>query len=210
MNYKNKLQEFCQKDNLGFPIYTSTYTDLLWKSSVSWNELKFNSTLEHNNKRSAEQDAAKNAYVYFMTNINQCSSKINTTIDNQVDGEDLKNPYKTIILIDLENIQPDIFQISNGQLYEIHCFLSNFSTVNTQKYSNHSVHIINSGANNAADHLLTFKTGELCTHNKPENTIFNIVSRDKTSEILVKILQDKGYKVIHYTSSKSFERSFIK
>ncbi len=51
---------------------------------------------------------------------------------------------------------------------------------------------------------MTFHAGKLVT-NKHQSTVFIVVSRDKTSEILVKLLTDNGYQVKHFKTAVALQ-----
>ena len=107
-----------------------------------------------------------------------------------------------IVLCDLESIQPAHLIYKNHMIYY---FASTYSSVDTEKYTN--VHIIDSNASDASDHLMTFTASRLSLQ-YPHST-FIIVSRDKFSGILSQLLQQEKRKVIHFKNANAYN-NYIK
>lgn len=175
MNYKNQLQEYCHMLRIPLPSYTSHMTgnsnNPLWSSTVVFQDQSFTSG-EYRSKKDAEQQAAKLA-------LSQTNQK------------------KNVLFLDLENIQPDISKLS--RTYEIHAFVSTFTTVDLSKYSTYAqIHIIDTGLADAADHFLTYTIGYMIGSKKlDQNCSIVIMSRDKALAVVEKILLNEGFAVRH-------------
>jgi len=110
-----------------------------------------------------------------------------------------------IIVIDLENIQPSFPQHMARFEYNMHFFLSSYSTIDPEKYQAFGkVHIIDSSGSEAADHFMTYKIAQLAIKT-PTNTEFIIVSRDKSSSLLVHMLKHDGFTTTHLKNAKAIE-----
>jgi hypothetical protein len=110
-----------------------------------------------------------------------------------------------IVAIDLENIQPIMPEKYNRSffLFNMHFFLSCYSTVDPKKYIQYGqVHIIDSSNADASDHFMTYKIAQL-TFEISTSTKVIIASRDKSSSILAQMLVTDGYNVTHVKSSTS-------
>lgn len=226
MNYKNILQEYCQKNKLELPIYTSKASNNshnpIWTANVFINNKIFNSG-EFSTRKSAEQHAAELAYNHFIQPIQKpiqqqpiqqpeynlfdlfdTNTDVNTNTDTKQDVFHVKK-YKcpnAIIAVDLENIQPDfVYEVDA----DIHYFKSSYSTVSHEKY-NGKIHIIDCSHSDAADHYMTFIMARLTSVKTNQKII--IASRDKSSGILAHILNNEGYNVIHVKTSNDLIDQF--
>jgi len=203
INYKNKLQEYCQKNKLQMPIYNS-YSNgvevLEWSSKVTVCDKTYETTNVWRSKKEAEQAVASIAYDDICTKATPeiiPQPLLNTLTD--------KTRY---IFIDLENIQPNLTDISVPK-ENINCFLSTYSSVNADKYKNVStIHTINFSESDSADYLLTFTAAEISV-NASKFDEFIIVSRDRKMAILAYILHTKGFDVLHFKRAAEFE-AYIK
>eukprot|EP01122_Echinamoeba_exundans_P011654 TRINITY_DN4704_c0_g1_i1.p1 TRINITY_DN4704_c0_g1~~TRINITY_DN4704_c0_g1_i1.p1 ORF type:complete len:475 (-),score=44.35 TRINITY_DN4704_c0_g1_i1:204-1628(-) len=84
ISYKNLLQEFMQSRSLGTPKYSTQangpshsavwYCELQIPPHPSYGNLKFVSTTYHNSKTRAEQDAARQACIYFKLSVPESSA----------------------------------------------------------------------------------------------------------------------------------------
>jgi hypothetical protein len=299
-NYKNKLQEYCQKNNMALPVYFSICEGEShlprWKSKIN---IDNNFSLMGDpfwTKKEAEQNAAEMAYKVLIAekleeankltnnrleeanklvnnkleetnkltnnrlkeanklistptreiNIQRCdvventgmianhslskiidiSVNIDGKVDNTPDHSNNKLPSnseildfnnldilwekkqveKTVVLIDLENMQPNITKMVNSNK-KIYFFMSVFSTVDASKYSPYGEIInIDSGINDAADHLMSYYAGKL-TNTLDKNVPIIVGSRDRSSAILVLMLKNDGYSVEHYTKVSNLENA---
>jgi hypothetical protein len=234
LNFKNTLQEYCQKNKLQLPHYTSTSIGnshcLQWSCTVSVSDVKFTTGKLHSSKKQAEQEAAENAcnkliykqYVQKETNILDLLGSVlpNTTPPNKSVFDDLletkvdpvicdlpinnqsSNTF-TIVLVDLENVQPIISKIPDNTI--IYCFLSTYSTVDVNKYVDLCKVIkVDSGVADAADHLITYQAGKLLSVYSTD-TKFVIASRDRSSAVLATLLTQDKYKVTHFKTARELE-----
>jgi hypothetical protein len=229
ISYKNRLQEYCQAKKIAFPIYESDSLHNHWNAMVTFNGNKYKSLGIHGTRKSAEQSAAEQVLLSMVVESGQSEqlaesdskSKQPAEIAEPVETKQPAEPVETkqpaepvetaeadskskqphIILVDLENIQP---KITKSQYYQVHCFISTFSSVNTSKYEDFTIHVIDCGASDAADYLLTFTAAELST-TLPNTTTFVLVSRDKKIEILSHILQKRNFHTLHFKQAKAFE-----
>lgn len=194
ISYKNLLQEHCQKANLVLPIFKASSTgpshNPNWTAFAEWNNVTYTSTNSYMSKRDAEQDVARQIYEALK-------------FETQAPVETKNEKYQ--VLIDLENIQPNIQKYNNN--FNIKCYLSTYSTVDPAKYKKNNVDIvfINSAVHDAADHMLTFEAAELSTR-LSKDTTFVLVSRDRTSDVLASILQSRGFTVMHIKKANDFEQ----
>ncbi len=194
INYKGKLQEYCQEHKINNPVYTCGFIPkdgkTLWYPMVNYNGQDYSIDALFQTKKDAEQEIAKIVLKQHE------KTKVKHT--NFISKE------HHLVYIDLENIQPQLFD-KIPQCCYIQCFVSTFSTVDYKKYQEFvDVKIIDSGITNAVDHYLTFQAGMDITSAKTDD-IFVIVSRDKSSEALVKLLTMKNFTVKHFKNSRDFE-----
>jgi len=123
-----------------------------------------------------------------------------------IDWNDTKLAGRTIVLIDLENMQPNINRLSKS-IDKIYFFMSVFSTVDADKYKNYGEIIkIDSAINDAADHLMSYYAGKL-TNSLDKSVPIIIGSRDRSSAILVALMRLEGYIVEHHTKVQTLEKA---
>lgn len=233
-NYKNKLQEYCVANKFSLPKYSTVMIGgdshkPIWASTVICNNMEFSTTANYNvyfnAKRDAEKEAARLAFEYFQSikcaqymDVKQeeikvtCSNVLSTeqqsiTVPiNQTQSDAMiKSGSVYYILCDIENIQPEIPK----ELYDmpnvvVHTFRSVYSNTKMDNYELAKQNEINSNGKDAADHLMTFRAGQL-TMNTSSNDVFVIVSRDRSAGILATILQSYGYHVEQYFNTKTFK-----
>ena len=110
-------------------------------------------------------------------------------------------PVQWIVLIDVENIQPDI---DFTKPVEYHLFKSDYSVGLTNKYdlTRVTLHTIDSAVADAADHLLTYWAGKYSATRNIKQYV--IVSRDKFSSATVSMLKTDGNTVLHFKHSAQF------
>jgi len=218
MNYKNLLQEHCQKNSLPLPNYSSFSRgephQLQWVSEV----IVLGKTYASNlcaTRKTADKQAAEFAYYDIMgmaNSYNDVDPLINReeyTAVPQIPppprqqvrriAQETKMKYtkaKTFIAVDLENVQPVFDHPVDAN---IHYFKSSYSTVAHEHFDG-EIHIIDSGNSDAADHYMTFMTAIYTSHDPTMDVI--LVSRDKFSGVLYKILFDLGHNVTHVKSAK--------
>lgn len=219
---KTLLQEYCHRYKLPLPKYTTTNTiNGKFKSTVCCVQNIHKITVD-SDEFPSKKEAEKQAAGRMLDIINSQNKPVseykyldNIIIDNTIIDDDLPatpkasnvkplarpNTNEFIILIDLENIQPNIVNVYS---YHIELFASVYATVLDKyrqiiKEKNLKLNLIDSAASEAADHLMTFTACRLSLA-YPEKK-FIIVSRDKSSEIIVKLLQLNGHKVEHFKSN---------
>ncbi len=116
-----------------------------------------------------------------------------------------KTVGNTVILIDLENMQPNITKLSSS-IKKIYFFMSVFSTVDSSKFSPYGEVIkIDSGINDAADHLMSYFAGKIIS-SMDKSTFIIIGSRDRSSAVLVTLLRNEGFLVEHHTKVQTLEK----
>lgn len=207
---KNLLQEYCQKHGRRMPEYlTMQLPDLQWTSYLRFNSRLFVGTAT--SKKEAEKLAANAACKYLTSprveDIGDPPSTLLAESKPLVESNPLaetipvtwRDSNKIIILIDVENLQP-ILPVELPGYMNIICVKSTFSSVNTQIYESHpncQVKLIHSAMPDAADHYMTYLASEQAVMNPECN--FVIVSRDKSSAILVEILKSNRQQVEHFT-----------
>lgn len=220
MNYKNLLQEYCQKYKHDIPLYTtiliggSTHAPE-WQSSVLVKNITIKNDTAYASKKEAEQSVAKIAYEQVANSkmrIGQKSTQILQLREpEQLKEEQLKEEQpielkeqnksedrKVYIFIDLENIQPVFEQVPDN--VHIHCFMSKFSSIDMDRYSNYHIHITDLNTKNAADYLLTLTVGSML-HSICKTDKIYIVSRDKDVANIQYILESWNYDIKHITKS---------
>jgi hypothetical protein len=116
-------------------------------------------------------------------------------------------PKHVIILIDLENIQPSILAIPKNTT--IYGFMSAFSTIAKNELI--QTFVVDSPVAEAADHCMTYITAKLVASGEihPDNNKIVIVSRDKSSAILVHMLKSDKFEVTHLKTTIDIE-AYIK
>lgn len=226
MNYKNLLQEFCQSRKVPMPIYIDEQVSLQWKSKVLIDGKEFKNESTFRTKIDAQQYVAEMAYNSFITK--KENKETQDKIFDDLISNYIKHPYvkrlknsssklidmkkddtkKTIVLVDLENQQPNIIRVPNN--FEIHCFMSSYCTVKTEKYESvATIHLIESATNNAADHMMSYVAGKFSKMYKPEEVNFLIISRDKSCDVLYTLLNMEKYQVERPITSKTFENNYL-
>ena len=201
MSYKNLLQEMCMRQKKPLPIYyDESYGldhQLMWHSFVVTDDLKFCCEQSFNSKTGAQQDAARVAYNFFISS-------------NTPPKAELKEIYihkypEWIALVDVENLQPNII---HGKPVEYYIFMSEFSSIDSTKYSTivSKVIRVDSSNSDAADHLMSYYAGQLTKTHSAKKYI--ILSRDKASATLAALLAADGCTVKHFKDVNSFH-SFI-
>ena len=240
INYKNKLQEYCQKTECQLPIYLydsiGTNDKLQWRSTVNVVEKSFQSAYHHN-KKQADQEVSQIAYDDIFIGLNkqvinvnqQAHPQVNPYVNAQVNiqqtphvnaqvniqqtphvNNQLESKYiKFIVLIDLENIQPTIPRNIHSAV-QLHGFLSTYAKIKINAYTQCIIHKIDSSCSEAADHLLTFKAAQLAIVEDPHTTTFIIVSGDKSSDIICKLLNTMDFNIVHYKTKHEIEEFFTK
>jgi len=209
MNYKNILQEYCQKNRLAFPRYTTFCTDTYptrWYGTIELNSVVLPTNTDFTNKTDAEQNlaAAMLAHIQPYLQLHQQATQPQTPRLPLTPRLSTLSPLDQTynVLIDLENLQPRISHISPN--VTVTCFLSTFSTINTTPYKHCTIVLIDSGLPEAVDHALTFYAASIPL----EHTVV-IVSRDRSSEVLAYLLKSRGQKVLHYKNTADFD-TFIR
>lgn len=190
---KSRLIEICRSKNIRTPEFISSSRGdphkLDWYSEVQIDGKIFYSGVAQRTKTLAEA-AASSIAIRYLAELDRVDQ----------DTEELKG-VKTIVLIDLENQKPDVASLQKPT-YEYHMFYSSFSTVNTSAYENYAkLHMIDMGQSEAADHYLTFWTARH-SMSAEKNTNYIVVSRDKSSEVIVWLLKAEGFNVLHYKSAE--------
>lgn len=180
--------------------------------------------LDHSNKDTPYQSSMTKKFIrdiFSSSEANCISSSESQNIspgglsDNTVNTTDLsddllKNTHH-IAIIDLENIQPKLASDLPKNL-SVHGFVSTFSTVKTDRYADVcTIHSIDNSNSEAVDHFITYTVGKLVDkllnespRNTTQPTAFIIVSRDKSSSILVHMLQKEGFCVLHFKTASAF------
>lgn len=155
-NYKNKLQEYCQKNNYPMPSYLHSMEGephkLEWKSEVIVNGLSFVSMRPANSKAAADKDVAEIAYMYLVGHTERISQekkennvknhkielspcKQTSIIDNEQSIhkkiKDMNITEQNILMVDLENIKIDLKLFSSLKNTAVLLFAAK----NTTKYT---------------------------------------------------------------------------
>ena len=226
-SYKNILQEYCQKNKLAIPNYTykivgGTYHIPLWEVELNYNNNIFKAI--NTNKKKADQEVAKVVLeiLGIITESLACNRAESLACnraeqlvcdDKQYNMDNKLSMHNNIVLIDLENIQPKfkyIKDINKLQYYNnVYGFASVYTTVDINFYKKYfNIITINSPANEAADHLMTYYASKLISDEN--NKEIYICSRDKSSSILVHILTNiEKYNVKHYTNLEDVENMLV-
>lgn len=231
INYKNKLQELCQKSKQQLPRYT-VYSNgpahiTKWIADVTVCGKKFHTTKSHDKLILAEQEAACIAYNYLQSKATTTPIQSTTTnsqpqpitqqlqpttprqfttpINQQQQSEEILFIPKNlkVVFVDLENIKMTApIELPNYVFYGFH---STYSTVSLDKVPSHIISIvIDSPHSEATDHSMTFHASRISLKYSKSDTNFIILSRDKSSAILTHLLKTEGYNVVHYKSEIEF------
>ncbi len=212
-NYKNLLQEYCQRNRIDLPVYSSKECkESGWYSMVDVAGKLFKTPKSFQTKKAAEQYIAGIAYV----SIQKPDNITVPTVDNFDFPDQLFNdkpdPPKVItdeptnlryiVLCDIENIQPTMSAVK--PFVSMNFFQSTYSSVDKKKYTAYgTVHEVDLAGSDVADHLMTY-VGSRLQYENP-NAVFVIVSRDKSSGILAKLLRDDHSQVHHFKNAPDFE-----
>ncbi len=218
-NYKNLLQEYCQKYDLSLPKYTHIRVGgedhaPLWSATIYIEncEFEYNSEQSYHSSKIAEKQLAKEIYEKILEQgheflVDKCNDfdevQNNTKIFH--DTSDFEY-YNALVFIDLENIQPTInYYTQLHDSLEIYGFVSSFSTVKTDKYKSFKIDRFDYGGSEAVDHRMTYVIGKMVPYVSKDRRIV-IVSRDKSSAILVHLLRLDGFDVTHITNAKECDK----
>jgi len=199
-NFKTQLKEYAQKTKKTSPIYNTVYSNNHWKSSIIFD----NKTYEYNgfyeNKILAEQNIAKIV----------CKD-LNLIVQSSMDTSLINAVNPTIIVVDLENIQPNSYYNFNQGNISIIYFVSTFSTIDTSKYQNGSIMLIDSAYPNAVDHYMTYYVGaQIENWKKIDKLHFVVVSRDRSSAIIEYIVKSQNITTTHIKSSVELDNFLSK
>jgi hypothetical protein len=187
---------------------------LTWRSYVIVDEQKFCCEQNFNTKIAAQQDAArvayKFAYKFYANSSTSSSSPITSNLSITSNPTELKEVYihkspEWVVLVDVENLQPIII---HGKPIEYYVFMSEFSSIDPAKYQSMISRVIKVDSSNsdAADHLMSYYTGQLTKTHLAKKYI--ILSRDKASATLATLLEADGFIVKHFKDVNAFH-SFI-
>ena len=165
MSFKNKLQEFLQKQGLPPPVYQTIPDDDHWESSLLINGHFFTSINSFLRKIDAEQQVAKCAFEYFTS----------TEKNNENDKKEIYEffppslptiiqKFKNVFLIDLEN------ERNAGKFIRGNKFPENSVVIGVVSHCDPSVSVkydfykcvIRSSVKDATDHAISFIAGLLC------------------------------------------------
>ena len=183
MSSKNKLQEYCQKNKISLPIYSSNSrgfsNELEWFATVKIIDLHIEaSTINSSNSKTiAEQ-------------------KVADMVLNKLDFETNKlekidfNKIKSVVLIDLENKPTFKYNLTSDCLYigfhnSIHhslskytnwhiCTTSNINDEIIKSNSNQLLYLIEGGVPDLVDHFMTMFTYPLIFYLESNNLIQTI------------------------------------
>jgi len=183
---KNKLQEYFQKYGKKLPIYDQircggTDHNPMWISTVILPSGEQFTSDVCKTKTQSDCNSAKKALSYLNSERKQ----------SQVISEIPPNTI-TLILIDIDNSLPP------KEIPKDHCIIGFNSTYSTsyKKKHNFMIKTIDSGYKDAADHLMGFWLGKMCTSKfkklKSLRNIF-IISGDTSLENLPILLRNEGY-----------------
>lgn len=219
INYKNKLQELCQKSKQQLPRYT-VYSNgpahiTKWIADVTVCGKKFHTTRSHDKLILAEQEAACIAYDYLQSrSLPASTSQSHQQLIPSLQLPPLQQPQQSeeilfipknlkVVFVDLENIKMTApIELPNYIFYGFH---STYSTVSLDKIPSHIITIvIDSPHSEATDHSMTFHASRISLKYNKSTTNFIILSRDKSSAILTHLLKTEGYNVVHYKSEIEF------
>lgn len=189
INFKNKLQEHCQKHKLPLPKYRSKIVggsdhQPIWISVVecTWNDKKFRGT-EDATKTLAEHSAAEQVLIDIEQEL---KSKI-------VDFDHNIGKKKTVMIIDIENMPkfPDLLTNDIYQLIDVFAIIGQYHHA-VDKELNPKINklISPSSRSNGSDTYIQVLTGSLLTRNYYELYIF--VSRDTFVHSLAEMVEHRS------------------
>lgn len=197
--WKNIIQEYCQKNNLEFPKYTTLKigttenNQIIWKCTVSFNNYPDCDGIDLT-KKGAEIRAAGALYILIhdqkLIQNNQDYAILRT---QKIDDITKLNfvAFDRIFLMDGENCDFEIEKLNSKDLILI--FVAKNTSKNIvfqlqEKYDNCYVFISDCVGKDAADHLLTFYAGILSVISG--NSSYFILTKDHYGEFLEKFMYD--------------------
>ena len=201
MSYKNIISQICQKNKLLFPEYESKPVSTENNVSVSWvSEIKFYHLKEvsavKTKKIDSEQDAAKKLFIKFQ----ELSKKLIT----KPTTPDLDIKY--VVVVDIENIKPNIIIPENMHMW---IFKSKYSNFKANLPNNVFTLEINSGIENAADHLIGYTLGKWISQKKYSPAAeFILLSNDKAMGIISLLLEEDNVNAIHFNKLEEYNKWF--
>ena len=186
MNYKNKLQEYCQKNKLKLPLYYTFACDTGFVSTVTVNGKKFKGT-QTSTKKGAEKSAAevacKNINIRFVDLSKKSTDRTKIELINH-----------TTFIIDVEN-KPNVLTklidefefIGEYVIYAVasihHPVIENYrDDKNILNNKNVILHDVPSTRKNGADVGMCVLAGQLMDNDNP--TFFVLISGDKFIDAL--------------------------
>lgn len=189
---KNCLQEFCQKLSLDLPVYNTidTSNGFLCIVELNYNDKIYKASSVARNKKYASKAAADCLLETLKTNIQKSVINIESRLNIN---------KKYYIMIDLENVNSDIFCS-----YDIEITLNtkvigyatkghpSLNSTNLPDYL--KIKTTNCSRLDAADILMCMEAQKILNTNKDE-PVFIIVTGDHFGEVLKDILIEKGVKV---------------
>lgn len=197
-SWKNILQEYCQKNELLSPAYTThkigttENNQIIWQSILILNELKTDSI--DTTKRGAESGAAALMYL-LLKETQEKSTNIDSSIGRKQKIDKIQDInfklYDRIILVDGENCDFEMDQLKETDLIII--FVAKNTTKNIvfkfqEKYKNAFVFISQCVGQDAADHLLTFTAGVLSVVNVEGK--YWVLTKDHYGQSLEKFMKN--------------------
>jgi hypothetical protein len=205
--YKNRLQEFFQKNKKNPPFY-NTEMSLEENNTLTWfSTLKINDTTIKGDKKQskvmAEQDVAEKALIFLKTEkepgknweeIGDKNEDFYTVIGKFTKEIETKN---IVLFVDLENF-PQISKYINIPINTgILGFVSHLHPLSNQKLPFLKC-VAFSSVKDASDHLLTFSTGILykSLHKKK---VF-ILTKDHCGECTTMCLKNLKINAVHITT----------
>lgn len=200
---KNKLQEYCQKVKLPLPTYEYIRSiSREGKNDPAWICIgkisNYQATSQPcSNKTEASMEAAKIL-------LRMLENPIEIEHSSSEQSKEVKTyDLAPVVVVDLEN-QP-LKLVKNNFIYMLFC--SDFSTIDLAKYNDFNIYKIDSAIPEAVDHYITYVIARMVGSKvyTPDKHMFVICSKDKSSAILVKLLQNDGFKVIHCRSQQDYD-----
>ena len=186
--FKSQLNEYCQKNKLPFPEYTSTIVaEQTFKINAVWNDSAYTLDETFPNKKSAEEAIAK---LMFKTIVPK-----STTIETNLSTENC------VLVIDLDNQWSNCKEIQHTPFKQVIAVGGCRCPVEKVSFNCDNVVIekVESTHKDAADYRLCWLVAENYKNWETSTSIY-IISTDYAIQNIATMLNDKGYTAKFYTS----------
>jgi len=206
---KNQLQEYCQKNKIALPVYSFVQQDLNWICTGKVMDYSATS-FPAQNKTEASMIVAKLLLEKLEA---EQVAKANVVEEKASPARPTTSPARPpsltpVVIVDLENMPLKLDKNENA-IFMLFC--SSFSTIDFEKYKQFNIYKIDSAITEATDHFISYTIGRMVGNKayQPDKNLFIVCSKDKSSAIVVSLLQKDGFTVFHCRSQNDYDRVWL-